>query len=133
MTRGDVLRDQSAEGMADHMRAADAEIDSRMRDRFHQQSDSDLLRRRWRAPGARQIGTDNAKAGQRGNHRLKAVGGAAEPVQHHDRRPLAFRVDRHAAHMNGSHEERSTTSFSRTPMPPISMRTTSPAFRYFGG
>ena len=54
-------------------------------------------------------------------------------MQHHDRRPLAVELDRHAAHVNGSHEDRSTTSFSRTPIPSISMRTTSPAFRYFGG
>src|SRR5271155_5455655 len=54
-------------------------------------------------------------------------------MEHNDRRTLAFRVNGHARQMDGGHDERSTIRFSRTPMPPISIRTTSPPLRNLGG
>ncbi len=57
-----MLRDQGAEGMADHMGATNSEMNGGVLDRFNQKRDSDLLRRRRRAAGAGQIRTDDAKA-----------------------------------------------------------------------
>src|SRR3984957_821689 len=128
-----MLGNQGTKGVADDVRAADAQMCGRVFDRLDQEPDGDLLRRRRRSSGPRQIRPHNAKAGQRRNHRLKAVRRTAESVEHDDRGALAFRIHRHAAQPNGGHVERSTISFSSTPMPPISMRTTSPPLRYFGG
>ena len=72
---------------------------------------------------------DDAKSGKRRQERLKAVRCAAEPVEHDDRRAFAFGFHHHPRQADGGHAERSTILFSSTPMPPISMRTTSPFFR----
>ena len=67
-----------------------------------------------------------AGAGERREERLKAVRCPAKPVEHDDRRALAFGFHCHPRKADGGHAERSAILFSSTPMPPISIRTTSP-------
>ena len=54
-------------------------------------------------------------------------------MDHDHRKSLAFDLRDEAVDGDGGHVRISSTVFSRTPMPSISMRTTSPCLRYRGG
>src|SRR6266446_1471784 len=89
------------------------------------------------AAGARQIGPNCLIAlGERHGLRRIEVRGAAQAVDQNHRRALPVELNRHALDHLGRHAAASAkraTGFSRTPMPAISMRTTSPCLRYLGG
>ena len=127
-----MLGDERSERMADDMRPLDAQVRA-IGERIDQHLDRDLRAGVGERPGARQVGPDQAKAGQRRHQRLEGVRGAAETVDQDDRRALALGFDRHPDRCTVGHARHSTNRFSSVPMPSISTRTTSPLFRYFGG
>ena len=73
MARGDVLRDERAEGMTNDVGAVDAKMRCRIGDRLHQERDRDLLRRGRRPSRSGKVGPHEPKSRERGQERLKAV------------------------------------------------------------